>query len=371
MKKTLLAALVGIGVWSTSCDEVITYIRSRDGGIPGAGGSASGGTSTGGATDGNSTGGTTSGWSSTGGAQSGGSSSGGSGSGGANTGGASSGGQSSGGSSTGGASTGDNGSGGQAGQVASTVIWRDSIQAGAGQFGFDGIGVELPIGTSIAFTGIAGANLTRAFDPAGGTGYALRHVCSFDQGGCRSQVGVYGFQNTVFGNQAKRPEGIWVAMEWYFPIAVTTGADGIQWINMWDWHSTDGIDGGHRWHTSPGLMLRQDGSMAVRWEWGGEANTINPTSPWSAATLPVGRWFDIEMHYMWAASGVTLELWIDGQPALKQSNVVTKRSTHTVVEMYSKWYGAQNDGPRPWSPLPAVRYTRNVRVGNGRIWPQK
>ncbi len=335
-----------------------------------AGGSSSGGSSTGGsATGGSSSGGSSSGGSSTGGADTGGSSTGGSGtggssSGGASTGGASSGGQNGTGGATGGVSTGGSSSGGAGGQVASTVIWRDSLQTGSGQWGFDEILCERDSRT-VSCSSAASA-LTRVTDPVG-TGFALRHVCTFDQIGCRSEAGLWSFRNTAFGAQAKKPEGVWVAMEWYFPVAVTAGNDDVPWVNTWDWHSTDGESGANRWHTSPGLMLHEDGSMRARWEWGDDHNR---ESAWTGTGLPVGRWFDIEMHYTWSTSA-TLELWVDGQAVLKQTDVKTRQASHTVVEMYDKWYGAQNDGSRPWSPSPATRYTRNVRVGNGRIWPQK
>jgi hypothetical protein len=76
------------------------------------------------------------------------------------------------------------------------------------------------------------------------------------------------------------------------------------------------------------------------------------------------------MNYRWATSGVTLTLWIDGVQALQVKGAKTKASAHTVVEMYSKWYGASNGGGT-WGPSPAVRYTRNVRVASGRIWPAR
>jgi len=252
-----------------------------------------------------------------------------------------------------------------------TILWRDSLQGGgARDWGFNGLEIERN-DQVITGSDAMGANLTRVADPLGGSGYALRHFCTFDQKGCRAQAGIWGFDNTTFGTQAKKPEGVWVAMEWYFPMAITAGGDEIPWLSVWDWHSTDGESGGNRWHTSPGMMLARDGSMKVRWEWGGDAEQINRVSSWSTMPLPVGRWFDIEMHYTWATSGATLELWIDGQLALQQTGVATRRSSHTVVETYSKFYGSQNDGTRPWAPMPATRYTRNVRVANGRIWPQQ
>jgi len=246
------------------------------------------------------------------------------------------------------------------------ILWRDDIQASAEPWGFDGIGVEHPIENEVPPSDANGANLSRVADPAGGGGEALRHYATFDAGGSRSQAGIYGDLNTAFGDQAKRPEGVWVAQEWYFPRALDAGGDQACWINLWDWHSID-ADRGNRWHTSPGLMLLRDGSMKVRWEWGGPAS-FNPASADSTLALPVGRWFDVEMHYRWADSPTaTLSLWIDGQLALEQRGVQTRAASHATVETYVKFYGSTQGGT-PWTPTPSIRYTRNLRVAGERIW---
>jgi hypothetical protein len=247
------------------------------------------------------------------------------------------------------------------------ILWHDDIQVGAEPWGFDGTGVEHPIDTPVAPDDANGANLSRAADPAAGGGHALRHYATFDTGGSRSQAGIYGDVNTAFGDQAKRPEGVWVAQEWYFPQALSASGDPACWINLWDWHSID-ADRGNRWHTSPGLMVLRDGSMKVRWEWGGPAGSINPASADSTLALPVGRWFDVEMHYQWVDTpAATLSLWIDGQLALRQSGVQTRAASHAAVETYVKFYGSTQGGT-PWSPTPSIRYTRNVRVAGERIW---
>lgn len=252
-------------------------------------------------------------------------------------------------------------------QAVAAIIWTDSIQAGASPWGFSGLGVEHPIGTTVSPSDANGANLSRVANPLAGGGQAIRHFATFDAGGSRSQAGLYGDVNTLFGDQAKSPEGVWIAQEWYFPQAISAGGDPYCWINLWDWHSVD-ANRGNRWHTSPGLMLARDGSMRVGWEWGGPAYSINPTSELSSIALPVGRWFDIEMHYVWSSTpSATLSLWIDGQLALQQSGVQTRAATHQIVETYSKFYGS-SQGHGPWVPTPSLRYTRNVRIGNARIW---
>jgi PKD repeat protein len=249
---------------------------------------------------------------------------------------------------------------------AADVLWRDSIQtAAAAPWGFSQIAVEHPIGTRVTPGDGSGANLSRVANPLPGGGFALRHFATFDNGGTRSQAGIYSFANPAFERQAKSPEGVWVAQEWYFPQAITARGDAVPWLNLWDWHST--ASGGNRWHTAPGLMLAEDGSLRVRWEWGGPAGALNPTSAWSSIPLPVGEWFDIEMHYRWSAGRTTLTLWINGVQALQQANVQTRAAAHDTVETYVKFYGSRNGGT-PWSPTPTVKYTRNVRVAGQRIW---
>jgi hypothetical protein len=251
-------------------------------------------------------------------------------------------------------------------QAGAAILWTDNIQTNASAWGFDGLGIEHPIGATVAPDDSNGANLSRVADPLG-SGFAMRHFATFDAGGSRSQAGIYGDVNSIFGNQAKKPEGIWVAQEWYFPKAISAGGDAYCWINLWDWHSID-ADRGNRWHTSPGLMLARDGSMKVGWEWGGPAGSINPGSELSGIAMPVGRWFDIEMHYVWSgAPTATLTLWIDGQKALEQNGVQTRAASHQIAETYMKFYGS-SQGRGPWVPTPSLKYTRNVRIANARIW---
>jgi hypothetical protein len=157
---------------------------------------------------------------------------------------------------------------------------------------------------------------------------------------------------------------VYVAQEWYFPEQVDAGGDPVPWLNLWDWHSTD-PGGGNRWHTAPGLMLSEDGSMRVGWQWGTGPNRY---SSWSSSGLPVGEWFDIEMKYQWSPSAnVTLQLWVNGSLILEQANVQTASASHQNVETYIKLYGSDN-GSTPWWPTPIIKYTRNVRISGERIW---
>jgi hypothetical protein len=255
---------------------------------------------------------------------------------------------------------------GAAMQARAAILWTDNIQGNTSTWGFDGLGIEHPIGTTVAPNDSNGVNLSRVVDPLGSNGFAMRHFATFDADGSRSQAGIYGDVNTIFGNQAKKPEGVWVAQEWYFPKAISAEGDAYCWINLWDWHSID-ADRGNRWHTSPGLMLARDGSMKVGWEWGGPAGSINPSSKISSIAMPVGRWFDIEMHYVWSGTPTaTLTLWIDGQVALEQSGVQTRAASHQIAETYMKFYGS-TQGRGPWVPTPSLKYTRNVRIADARI----
>src|SRR5438045_3836282 len=224
--------------------------------------------------------------------------------------------------------------------AAANILWQDSIQTSAvAPWGFSGLGVEHPIG-QMSSTDAEGASLTRVANPLAGGGFALRHFATFDGGGSRSQAGIYGFVNDVFSRQAKSAEGIWVAQEWYFPRVLSAGGDPVPWMNLWDWHST--ASGGDRWHTCPGLMLAEDGSMRVKWEWG---TSPNPDSGLSSIAMPVGRWFEIEMHYKWtAARNATISLWIEGQLALEETGVQTANAGHDTVETYTKFYGSSNGG---------------------------
>jgi hypothetical protein len=249
------------------------------------------------------------------------------------------------------------------------ILWHDSLQTGSWPYGFDELLTDYPGDDdedSCPPDDANGANLSRVDNPGPGGGYALRHFATFDEPGARSEAGLWSFDNEIFGAQAKSAEGIYVAQEWFFPTAMSAGGDDDAWINLWDWHST-GNGGANRWHTSPGLMLAEDGSMRVKWEWGGPAEAINSGTGLSSIALPVGEWVDVEMYYKWTTGRTTMYLWINGELALQMPNVQTRASSHTIVEMYSKWYGSTQGG-HPWEPTPSVRYTRNLRISNARIW---
>lgn len=252
--------------------------------------------------------------------------------------------------------------------AAPTILWHDDIQGTSELMGFSGFGIEHPIGTEVTGSDQNGANLSRVANPLPGDGFALRHLGVFDLGGARAQAGLYGDATPAFGNQATRPEGIWVAAEIYFP-EVLIAPSGGGWLSIWDWHSIDAGTRGNRWHTDPGLMIASDGSMRLQLAWGqGTMHDINGDGPTSTVEMPVGRWFDLEMHFEWVdTQRGTIQVWLDGELMLEQRNVQTRASSHAVVETYMKWYGSTfTDGA--WQPSPGIRYTRNVRVAGERIW---
>jgi len=243
------------------------------------------------------------------------------------------------------------------------LIWADSIQSGGEPYGFDEFLTESPIDNVVTPRDGNGANLSRVPDPLGGPGYAIREYGNFAQGGARSELGLWSFNQPEFSALVLSGAPVYVAQEWYFPKAIDAGGDDWPWLNLWDWHSVSSSD---RWHTDPGLMLAKDGSMRVRWEWGGDPPNVE--SGYSSIGFPVGEWFDIEMKYQWSSNkDVTLKLWVNGVLVLKEANVQTAAASHDNVEMYIKWYG-DDQGHTPWSPTPTVKYVRNVRISGQRIW---
>lgn len=245
----------------------------------------------------------------------------------------------------------------------STALWTDDVQNSCAQppYGFSQIQLERPIGQSV--DGDDAVDLYRVDDPLGGSGLALKHIATFDNnGGSRSQAGIYSFANATFDKQVRSPEGVWIAAEWYFPEAIDAhaGRDSREWVNLWDFHS---VGPGERWDTQPGLMLAEDGSMRFKWTWHAE----NQDTDWSEIALPVGEWFDVEMHYVWSSSCATVSFWVNGQLALEQQGVKTRGQNHDSVETYMKFYGSANGG-NTWTPTPSVKYMRNVRIAGQRIW---
>lgn len=253
------------------------------------------------------------------------------------------------------------------------ILWHDEIQTGSGFFGFQDFHVEHPIGTVVTPSDANGASLGRVADPLAGGGFALRHYGLLTDGGSRAQACIYGDVNTAFGAQAKRPEGVWVAMEWYFPeVLKVEGSSNDErywwpWLAMMDFHAISMPSRANRWWGSPGLFVARDGSMKIEVGWSfGSGPQGKSTIP-----MPVGRWFDIEVHYQWTDTPTgTFTVWIDGQLALEQQNVQTHNSSQGEVEMYLKLYGDNQGGPNWLSnpTAPVIKYTRNVRIAGERIW---
>ena len=244
----------------------------------------------------------------------------------------------------------------------------DSIQSDGNLFGFDAIGTQHPIGTNVTPGDSNGANVSRVTDPLGGSGYAIRQYGVFDTGGARSQLALWSFRHEAFRDLALSGEPVYVAQEVYFPERIDADDSGWAWLSLLDWHTT--LDGANRWHTSPGIMLKQDGTMRFQFAWGGgAAGEVNgPVSEWSTLGMPVGEWFDIEMRWQFATDQTaTISVWINGELALEQVGVATAGEGHDVVEFYVKLYGS-DQGRTPWSPVGITKYVRNVRVSGERIW---
>lgn len=237
------------------------------------------------------------------------------------------------------------------------VIYRDTIQTGVWPWSFDWTMLEHPIGTLVQASD-AGANLSVVPDPAGGPGKAMKHLVVWPG---RAQAGVVSTTNPIFSAQAKSAAGLWIAFEMFIPVAMSAGGDPGSWLSIMDFHCVD-ANGANRTHTSPGLMLARDGSMKFRYEWG---PVSNPVSAYSDAPLPIGRWCEIEQYWKRSsAKDVTLQTWLDKVLVLTQTGVQTAQAsnitTNGSVEAHTKWYGAGL-----WAP--GSRYTRNFRVGSGRL----
>jgi hypothetical protein len=242
------------------------------------------------------------------------------------------------------------------------LVWTDSIQSGSAPYGFRDLSTQRPIGVTVAPSDANGVNLSRVPDPLGGGGYAMRHYGMFDRQGARSQLGLWG--EGAFGDLAASGQPVYIAQEWYFPEALYSNSWG--WLALWDWHSTGPSWGENRWHTAPSVMLLSDGSMRAELKWGGDAAYANgEVGARSSVGLPVGEWFDIEMRYQWTEGGTTISVWVNGELFLEQSGVQTRASGHRHVETYIKFYGESDTS---WSPMPSVKYTRNVRISGERIW---
>jgi hypothetical protein len=248
-------------------------------------------------------------------------------------------------------------------EVVPDYIWQDGIQEDSPLWGFDGIGTNNPGYTPVAPDDANGVNLSRVPDPVGGSGYALRHYAMLDKKGAyvRSQAGVYGSRNKVFNDAATSPEGIYLAQECYLPEVLKANNDPFSWLSLLDIHTLDGTGANRSWL---GLNVMQNGSMRAGLAFGGPLYNINKFVPapfTSAHFLPVGRWFDIKIHYIVSTEPTTVRLWIDNELAIVMKDVITALPSNTVVDYYVKLYaGVQGDNP--WVPTPTIRYSRNARA---------
>lgn len=248
------------------------------------------------------------------------------------------------------------------------LIWKDAIQSGSEPYGFHEFLAEYPQNQPVPPSDANGCNLSRVPDPLGGGGYALRQYGVLDEAGARSELGLWSFLDDEFGDLALSGAPVYVAQEWYFPETIEAGGNTASFLSLLDWHSVGG-NGGNRWHTCPGMMLNEDGSMRFHFAWGCDAWQYNDSeTPWSNIAMPVGEWFDIEMRWQFATEPTgTVSMWINGELALEQVGVVTASPGHSVVEFYIKLYGSSPSYPR-WSPSGATKYVRNVRISGERIW---
>jgi hypothetical protein len=246
-----------------------------------------------------------------------------------------------------------------------TVLWTDDIQTGSIPWGFRPLQTEHPIGTAVVSSDANGASLTVVADPAGGGGKAMRHYGASGMSSWRAQAGIWTGDNKAFADQIAAHNEVWVEMEIYIPEAIVSSGN-YPFLNIMDFHSTDS-NGAYRLHTNPGLFLCSSafgrcsgGSMklVVRDYFG------NQTGP-STAAVPIAQWFKLQVHWVWSLTGAPITYWINGVQVLQTRGTVTKRSSHTLVEFYDKWYGDGQGGS--WSPNPIIKYSRNVRFADAFI----
>lgn len=251
------------------------------------------------------------------------------------------------------------------------VKWRDSIQSAnnVAECGFDHQKTECPIGTLVSPSDANGANVSLVADPAGGPGKALRLYTRLAGLGGRAQVGLIGGNNLEFNKQAKSAEGIWVAWEAFYPVAIGAGGDPDPWLDFHGWHTLDAGQG-NRLATSPGLHVHEDGSMRVHYAWNTIAQASGNESAWSAKPFSLGAWCTVESYRRHSASrDAAVRLWINRELVLEQTGMQTATAV-TVngnVECYFNLYGAQNDPVSKWAPDPYWYFLRNFRWGNGRL----
>lgn len=166
----------------------------------------------------------------------------------------------------------------------------------------------------------------------------------------RSQGGVWSFQHKEIADQIAKPEG--VKVKWQVKFGKPVNFSGTAWGAICDIHSTapGGAD-----RSIVGVNLSPTG-MFVRFNWVWGFFKVNPNQGFSTIPVPVGRWSELELDFIWSEQPTTIRFRIDGQLALEQSGVITKFPSHTNVEFYmAKNYGESPEGN--------TIHVRNARVG--------
>jgi hypothetical protein len=250
------------------------------------------------------------------------------------------------------------------------VVWQDNLQTetnwlnwGPGFFP----AVQWPISQNLAGLGsdAAGASLSRVPDPAGGGGFAIRHYLNPANGGGRAQYSMASWTNQAFGIEAAKGQ-VWIEWEVYFPVVPTSVGPGA-WLSIMDFHS-HGPNGEEWWATNGALMFASEvlgGTPADAGKLRMRDNTNTRFSNISMDRLPAGRWVKLQVHYIWSTTEVPITLYVDGVQAM-QMRAVTKHPVHTQLEFMMKLYGG-NVSTGVWAPNPIVYYSRNVKIGSGRI----
>jgi hypothetical protein len=243
------------------------------------------------------------------------------------------------------------------------VKWQDNIQVesnwmnwGPGFFPVCGISSG---GQSECFnSSFPDGSLARVPDPAGGSGYAIRH--QIPTSGGRAQYSMASWTNSAFGAEIANGD-IWIEWEVYFPQVPTSVGPGA-WLSIMDFHS-HGSSGEQWWATNGALMFASQalggtssdaGKLRMRDYTNTRFSNISPTA------LPANRWVKLLVHYNWSTSEVPITIYVDGVQAM-QLNAVTKHPVHSQLEFMVKLYGG-NVSSGVWTPNPIVYYSRNVKI---------
>lgn len=233
------------------------------------------------------------------------------------------------------------------------VLWQPDLSAAA-PYGFDQIrcdfnGVKLNTPSDEA-----GANLSVVTLDGGPV---IRHFAQVGPGGFRSQAGIWSWKHPEIAAQLS--QGVILSYQVKFDQVLRAG-DTYSWRNLGDIHSSN-KDGTNRAYT--GLNLATDGSMRVYLAWLGQYFHVNPASDFSSIPLPVGRWPELKIEFIWSEQPTTIRFWIDEQLAIEQSGVITRLPGHESVEFYpAKLYGASPAGHEPWNQNPMIQHTRNIKL---------